>query len=271
MKKYRRPPIVERVLSFGVTLPEELFERRLESWRTQIKEALPEIETVTNWHLNLAHKDGMPVLDPASQRMTLRHRFWKGDPKHRDKGIQLWRDRIAFNLLGSPECPRHFEELEAFAKEWWPQLLQTFEITTVHGVTLEYINRICPNSVPKFVDLPKQTIRLGEVFPVFGRVPMRGSATPPYNFEHNVTVRAEPPLHLQTKLAGPIPRKGEVVHLWLRIKATTEHNQRAVPAHEVFGEVAEAHGLILEAFEAYFSDAAKLSFEPYDASSTTSS
>lgn len=271
MKKYRRPPVVERVLSYGVAIPEELFERRLDAWKSQVNQSLPELETVTDWEINLTQKDGMPIFDTTTQRVTLRHRFWKGDAQHRDKGIQVWRDRVAFNLLRNSEDPRHFEELEAFAKEWLPRWAEIFEVKTVRGVTLEYVNLISPQTVPRFVDSSKTGIRLGEILPLCGSVPLQGVLVPPFRFEHNVLVTPELPLRLCTKLDGLPPQGNQPIHLRLLFTASTETHQRTASFSEVAGEVSATHALILEAFEKYFSDAAKLSFEPYDVVPSTAS
>jgi hypothetical protein len=118
MVKYRKPPVVERAYAVGAEIDEELFHRKVESWKNLLQKEFPDVETITEWLIRVSEKDGMPTFDPSDQKMAIRHRFWKGGAKNRETGIQVIPGRIAFNLLSSQDNPRHFEELKELSNLW---------------------------------------------------------------------------------------------------------------------------------------------------------
>jgi len=261
--KYRHPPLYERALSFGAHIEEEHFYRQAQPWEALLKESFPESETITQWHLNVTEKDGMPCIDSATQKMSVRHRFWKGKEKERDRGIQVWRDRIAFNLIGNSGNPRHFEEIRDLARAWLPRWAGTFNVGVVRGVTLEYVNVISHRTVPKFST--KETIQIGKLLRLFAPVP--GPARdiiPPYDFNINVLVQEEPRLTFNARLQNAKNKAGDPIAMKLDFKATTETQGRELALDRVFDEVDLAHDLILTEFEGYFTQEARESFGPYD-------
>ncbi|HXT41689.1 MAG TPA: TIGR04255 family protein [Candidatus Angelobacter sp.] len=263
MRKYKRPPIVERAFSVGVQIDEELFHRRIEEWKDLLQKSFPEMETITEWQIKVTQKDGMPSFDQNHQRMSLKHRFWKGGQSNRDKGIQVWRDRVAFNLVGGPANPRHYEELEEFSHDWLPRWADHFEVKTLRGITLEYVNFISFQTVPKFASENK--IDLKNILNFFSNLPGPGKTLiPPYNFEINLGITETPPMRFSAHLQNIESQPGSTLALRLDFKATTEGLGRKISLDEVKNELRLAHDLILQEFEAYFTVQARDSFGPYD-------
>lgn len=260
---YANPPIIERALVIHTLIDEEFFRRAAENWQSIVQKEFPHCHTITEWTLAVTEKDGMPVLDPAQQTMQVRQTFWHLAGKTKEKGIQLWPDKIAFNLLGLPGQPRRFEELQQMVGEWVPRWASHFNIQTFSGVTLEYVNLLSETTLPSFVK--EKTLKLGEAMVLFAQpLPLRNMLlTPPFDFQINAIG--------DTKIASRIcahcftvPGPSKVIpSMQLRFRATSHLAERPVsPLTGMSGEIESLHELIIRHFEAYFTDRAKLSFQP---------
>ena len=258
MRKYRHPPIVERALSVGVNLNEEMFHRRFEDWKNVVTKAFPVEEVVTLWDLEVEEKDGMPSLSP-NQKMSIRHRFWKDEGERGKVGVQVWSNRLVVNLIGTRSHPRVFSEVETLGREWLKRWAEHFDITEVKGIQLEYVNIISHETVPLFATANR--IQLGKILKHFAKplVPGR-SLLSPYELTMNEEVSKDPPLTLLTKLSSI----KEAVALRLDYKATTEHSARNVSLEAASAEIRVAHDCILSEFETSFTAEALESFGPYD-------
>ena len=258
MRKYRHPPIIERALSVGVDLNEEIFHRRFESWKPVALKAFPELEIITLWDLEVEEKDGMPSLSP-NQNMSIRHRFWRKDVDSGKAGLQIWSDRLVFNLVGSRAHPGVFAELNALAMEWIQVWANHFDVTEVRGIQLEYVNVISQATVPMFATANR--VQIAKILKYFAQplLPSR-QMVPPYQLTVNQEVSKEPPLTLLTKLTSI---KNEAA-LRLDYKATTEQAARKIPIQNVKSEIDLAHSAIVAEFEASFTTEALESFGPYD-------
>ena len=258
MKKYRKPPVCERVISLGFELDEEPFQRQLSSWNDVVRKAFPQSSIENNWEISIAEKNGIPYLPPERQKFTTKHQFWKGKKKNRDCGIQVWKDRVAFNLLSSPANPRTFEDLLSLYDEWCPIWSEHFRVKTVRGVRIEYVNIISPATVPEFCT--KERIQIGDILTVFVPAGPLKTLEPPYAFDMNFKdPRDDFPLLFHTSLKAE--RKVDVA-LRLDFRASTEEMTREIAIDEIQVEIDTAHELILDEFEAFFTEPAKASFEP---------
>ena len=111
MERYRNPPIIERALVVHApTIPEEKFQLLIEEWAQTVQEEFPHPETVTEWMFALLDTKGMPTQGAERQKLKLRSTFWKMHGAQKHKGIQVWNDKLALNLLGIPGDPHHFED-----------------------------------------------------------------------------------------------------------------------------------------------------------------
>jgi len=266
--RYRKPPVIERalVIHLGAPIAEEKFQLKVDEWRTALVKDFPKLETVTEWTLHVIEKDGMPVMDTAGQTMTLRQTFWQMTPgQKRKQGIQLWQDKISFNLLGELGNPREFEELENLTSTWLPRWAADFEVGNYSGVTLQYVNLLSKETLPNFFE--NNQLNIGGAVRLFGGVPVqRNLLLPPFDFQVNVRVdNVEPKARVSAhcvSVDAPV-EQGPTMHL--RFTATTNLGQppRSIPLENLKNEGRLTHNLIIEAFEAYFTDAAKAVFEPY--------
>jgi hypothetical protein len=263
--KYRKPPIIERALAIHVDMAEEKFRLKAETWPQIVQQDFPRAETMTEWTLAVTEKDGMPVLDPSRQTMTLRQTFWHVAGKKKQEGIQLWLDKISFNLLGEPGNPRDYAELDQVCERWLMRWATHFEISECSGVTLEYVNLLSAATLPSFVS--GKTIRIGEVVNMFKAIPGTLHALhPPFDFQFNVDGETDPSSRFRAHCATinvPASENTAAPQMQLRFTATTNLSKdRRVPLAKVRDEARVMHDLILGQFDAYFTPEAKKSFEP---------
>lgn len=272
MTKYKNPPIIERALVVHAKLTEERFRLAAEAWQSLVKDDFPHSESVTEWLLSVTESNGMPVLDPERQTMTVRQTFWKKADEKKDVGMQLWPDKIAFNLLGGHGNPRHFEELEKLAKSWLPRWADHFEVTTFAGISLQYVNLLSDLTLPDFID--SGALNVGQVLTFFHVPGQLQKLLPPFDFQINLDGATDPSSILGMQLSAPpvVAAHGKVPKaptLHLRFNATTHMNpEREIVLDQVWKEVQICHDLILREFEATFSEKAKKSFSPYAFDST---
>jgi len=260
MIAYRKPPIAERAFSIIISVDEEIFQQQLPSWKDMMKETFPEYEAVTQWQLAIKEKDGMPFFDPSMQTMSIIHRFWMlNSKKKRVKGIQIRKDLIAFNLIGGPENPHHYEELKTFSDEWLQKIISHFKITNSGGINLEYVNILSPLTLPTFST--NDRIDIGRVLQCFKVPGTHTTLIPPYMFQLNMDMQDQAPikqfhvgLNTVDKAAGPTLR--------LLMKATTVATGKTLSLTDISSERQAAHDLILNKFHEFFTKEALDSFQP---------
>jgi hypothetical protein len=254
---------VERAFVVHAPVSEEEFQLRAEAWEEVVKNDFPHAQTVTEWTLAVTEKEGMPVLDPANQTLTLRQTFWRAPGPRKEQGMQLWPQRISFNVLGSPENPRRYEDLDALIQRWLPKWATHFGVRTFSGVTMEYVNILSAKTLPTFV--AGSEIQVGEAVRMFQMIPGKlRKLIAPFDFQVNVRGETDPASQVTAQCLCPETPLGEVPTLQLRFRATTnvDSNRRA-PLERVQEEARLMHGLIITQFEAYFTELAKKTFEPY--------
>jgi hypothetical protein len=262
--RYKKPPVVERALVVHAPVPEEIFQLKAEAWESIVKAEFPHARTLTEWTLAVRTKEGMPVLDPDEQTMTLRQTFWRGPQEKRDLGMQLWPQRISFNLLGEIGTnPRRYEELEELVDRWLPRWASHFEVSTCGGVTLEYVNILSEQTLPNFIDGAR--IRIGDAVTMFRMIPgnLRQIITP-FDFQVTVEGETEPESRITSQCICPPVTFGQIPKIQLRFRATTHVNPNRISSvQNVHAEGRQMHQLIITQFEAYFTDQAKKTFDPY--------
>ena len=253
---------MERALVVHACVPEERFQVAADSWAAELHPEFPHAKVLSEWTLEVTEKDGMPVLDPTRQTLTLRQTFWKMKGDRKDHGIQLWPDRISFNLFGAPGEPRSYEELEALEEQWLRRWAQHFEVTECGGVTLQYVNLLAESTLPKFVK--KKSLHVGEALKMFQSIPGElHTLHPPFDFQFNMDGETtDPPSRIGAHCVSIKKKSGEIPSMHLRFTATTHIDKRSVGLDKVTTEARLMHDLILRQFEAFFTEEAKAMFQP---------
>ena len=187
----------------------------------------------------------------------------------KDHGMQLWRDRIAFNLIGAPGNPRQYKDLQAFVDEWLPRWAAHFGVTECTGVTLQYVNLLSEATLPTFTE-GRTTLKLGEVLTIFRGLPNpTGSMIlSPFNMLVNMDCpNSNPPARfaIQCNSAEVQPTsssKSIPPTLHLHFFATSHLVGHKISINKSQDEALVMHDLIIAYFEACFTERAKASFEP---------
>lgn len=101
----------------------------------------------------------MPFLDPISQTLTVRQTFWHRAGGKKREGVQIWPDKIAFNLIGELGNLRDYEELDQMRERWLMLWGGHFGVSESVGVTLEYVNLISSETLPGFIKMEHDCCR----------------------------------------------------------------------------------------------------------------
>jgi hypothetical protein len=261
--RYKKPPVVERALVVHAAVQEETFQVKAEEWRAAVQSDFPRAEVMSEWTLAVTEKDGMPALDPSRQTITLRQTFWKMAGNKKDHGIQLWPDKISLNLLGAAGNPRDFKELDELANRWLSRWATHFGISQCTGVTLQYVNLLSEETLPKFAE--KKSLKIGEALKMFQGFPnpSAGLLVPPFDFQINLDPKTTPPSRVGAHCVSIAPSRSDKPAMHLRFTATTHiGDSHKIPIEKVSEEVRQMHDLIIQHFQSYFTDEAKKSFEP---------
>jgi len=253
---YSHPPVVERALAFGCTLTEEAFQTKLASWGERVKQAFPSSKIQRQWQIQIAEKNGMPFLSSEGQKLTTKYQFFQHSGEDKKQGIQIWQDKISFNLFSSAENPRSFVELREIANTWAPQWASHFGVSSVHGIRLEYVNLLSPKTVPGFCSDGR--IRLGEILTAFKVPGPYKDLTSPFDFQFNMVAnQPDFPMAIHASLKGAQHDGGT---LRLLFRASTENSERSISLDAAKKEMDTAHSSIVSVFDAFFSEEAKNSF-----------
>jgi len=83
---YRRPPVIERVLSVYADMSDETFESRFEDWRALVTPEYPVYEPLKQWLISVKEKDregerGLPLFDSIQPELRITPRFSKKTSK----------------------------------------------------------------------------------------------------------------------------------------------------------------------------------------------
>jgi uncharacterized protein (TIGR04255 family) len=258
VKRYRKPPLTERVVSLGFSMDEENFQTKLDSWTAIMRQAFPESEIHTQWEIQVAEKNGMPYIPKDKQKITTKYQFWQRKGPQKDRCIQVWRDRISFNLLSPIGDPRSYQDLQALYAEWCPKWADHFSVRSVSGVNLEYVNILSKETVPSFCQASR--INIGEILTAFCAPGPLKNLIPPFKFQFNFDASTQDfPMHVRVALTN---QKTEEISLRLLFRAATEKPGREVSLDAIPLEMDTAHSIILAEFDAFFTEKAKTSFEP---------
>jgi hypothetical protein len=122
--------------------------------------------------------------------------------------------------------------------------------------------------VPTFISNGR--ISINRILNVFGNIVGPAQRLiPPYQFEINIRALEDPPMAFKAKLTSAEELSKGQPTLRLDFKATSEIPGRKINLDAAQKELSLAHDLILQEFEAYFTEEARKSFEPYDSSQPT--
>jgi hypothetical protein len=260
MKKiYKNPPIVERIVGVYADIKPELFEAKMPEWTVKIRDAYPLARPITEWTLNINEVNGIPMLQDAMPKAEIIQMFWKSHPKKLQvQAMRLRASRLVFHLEREPERLHDFEELYSEMEKWVGKWMVHFEISSLKGITLEYVNRLNGEITPQFM-MPEGRLMIGEAFALFSNVPgQHVGITTPYDCKMRLVVDEKRPCYFDVRV-----RAEDQASMGVRIDfaANTIRPGKEISAAEGLAEIRICHDVMGEQFDCFFTEQAKKSFE----------
>ena len=261
--KYRRPPIIERVVAVVGDVAPETFYARFESWKQIIQSYFPDYDPIKDWKLNLEMKEGVPVLKESLPEVQITHRFWRCDGKgRRFFSMKMSPNTFILNLHSGPDSPHDFDELNAEFRNWLPQWMTHFGVKFCLSVALDYINAISPYNTPQFIGR-NNAIDVGRALTVFAGVPSQHlGIVPPYDCQMGLMIDPNRPAIFGLRVFGGIMPPPFYFTVRVDFHAEVSKNTASLTGNHVLSEAEFLHTVVLQQFEAIFTAEAKQTFEP---------
>jgi hypothetical protein len=264
---YKKPPIIERVLSVTADIPLENYFARLEDWKARIHDRFPEHDPITDWNLKIeAREDGTPLLTDVQPELTITHRFWHRNSKgKRFLSMRLAPNQLTMNLHPEETDTHHFEELHAEFSNWLPLWLSHFGGNACDTVALNYINLISHQTTPQFIN-HDGGIQIGRILRVFAGLPnpLMG-IIPPYDCQMGLMIDPKRPATFAMRVMAVAMGKQQSLAIRVDFNAVVAKSKPCLNPIQALSEAEFLHNVIIGQFESVFTDIAKTSFEPIKA------
>lgn len=261
---YKRPPIIERVITAYAKMDQEDFNAKSDGWKSKAMHGFPFFVPRVEWDINVEEKDGVPVLSEGGPTMRIHHWFFEHAQKeNRGFAQQSQREKsgivkFSINLLKDGDKSFRFRDVEAKFKDWLPKWAEHFGIKSFSGAALDYVNALNQQTVPEFHRGGK--LHIGEIFTIFSNIPgPHKTLVPPYDCQVNMLLDEEMPATGRIKVRNARKTDGLIVEMQMR---STSQEPKEAPVDQVLKEVLALHRWMNLYFDAVFTDKAKKSFEP---------
>jgi hypothetical protein len=258
--RYENPPIVERIVGVYGQIPKEEFEKRLPSWADKIHPHFPVQEDVAEWMIDIGEKNGVPIVSSLVPKASIIHLYWQKHPKnHHVCGMRIRPDRLVFHLNREGKIAHDFDELMPHMERWLPQWAEHFGVNEFSGITVEYVNILDGNITPQFAD--QNGVRIAEALNVFAKFPgSHMGITNPYDCKVRLVIDKDKPIYFDVRV-GSNDRSAAAIRVDFAVRTGFAPSKKLNFA-DAIKEINVGHDLILEQFSGFFSEQAKVSFQP---------
>lgn len=260
--QYRRPPVVERVVTLWAEVDQERHESLFEEWREMVEQDYPVYEPLKEWLLKVEEKDGIPLLDGAQTELKITPRFSrKKSSEGFDWSIRCPAGQLTMNMHSSPDEIRRYADLRSEYFRWMGTWLTNFEVARLHRLQVLYLNKLSPETLPDF-KTEAGALELGRVLKVFMSIPGEHEClVPPWDCRANVLLAEPRGALLEIHLKDASHPGGKPV-LDLSLTVNVDMKDTPADAEKVAGVLDLCHQRIVERFEQLFTDEARQSFDP---------
>jgi hypothetical protein len=260
---YKKPPVIERAATVTAHIPPEVFFARFESWKSEILKDFPDYDPIQQWLINYTNREEVPVLDEVPPQVRVTHRFWKRNLQNqRFMSMRVLPNRLTLNLHPEYNDPHRYEELRDALMRWFPLWVAHFSATEFPQVHLDYINLLAAETTPQFVEPKTGAVHIGQALTVFASGPGKNQGiTPPYDCQMGLAIDRERGSFFRLRILGLDSRPNRGAAVRIDFQAVTDRHDSPLTASEIRGEVEFLHEVMIEKFEAVFTDAAKISFQ----------
>ena len=262
--RYKNPPVVERVLSIVGDIKTETFYSQFESWRTLVTETFPEYDPIKEWMIKIEqNKEGMPLLGQGLPEVKITHRFWRrNELGKRFLSMRILPDKMTLNLHREEGRPHTYEELRHEVEQWFPRWYNHFGLTGCSTVQLHYVNILSPQVTPQLTDR-EGSVLVGKALKVFSGVPTRHHGIiPPYDCQMGLSIDPKRDCAFHLRVRGLLASSAQGSAVRVDFVAHIDKGIGGLSLSSVVVEADFLHQVMVEHFEAIFTDEAKQGFEP---------
>jgi hypothetical protein len=265
---YRRPPVIERVLSVWADMSDEIFESHFEDWRAIVTPEYPVYEPLKQWLISVRETDregeeGLPLFDPTQPELRITPRFSKKTSKEGfDWSIRCPPGQLTVNMHSSPDqgLTRRYATLRAEFARWLPLWIETFSVKSASKINVAYVNLINRDTVPKFVN-EKGELELSQVITVFSIPGKHEHIVPPFDCKVTLQLHGEHSSLLRLTVNDwPDAKLAPAVRLDFAVDVRDPKVGASVEG--IMALLDWCHERIIERFEVVFTPKVKQTFDP---------
>jgi uncharacterized protein (TIGR04255 family) len=253
-------PVVERIicLRFKALESQDLSEK-LATWQSKVSETYPDVETVSNWKLEVPIQGGTPDFTNIEPELSLQHRYWsQGENGQRVWCMQCAANSVSFNVIRE-SAPHRYAELKERAISVLPAWSEHFGIKGFTGAEVVYINRLNAELTPQFVK-SGGILAIGKAFKLFTKIPVEGyTIIPPYDCTVTLGTQPTPNGKLTVRVVGA--KAGEAPEVDIHLTAAIMPDTQEFDCTQVYDVLDIAHDRLTDAFNQLFTEEALLSFK----------
>lgn len=239
-----------------------MHEAQFEEWRLQVEPEFQHYVPLEEWLLNVEEKEGIPLWDTIQPELKITPRFSKKPKKENfDWSLRCPPGKLQINMHSNPDNPRRYGELQHSFAEWLPRWIGRFEVKRFTHVSLMYVNRLNPLTIPNFTIPPAQLL-LDKVLTVFVKIPgEHESLIPPYDCRATLLLRGMEGAAFEIRVySDPDPSVQPSVRVDFVVNVPVSPGDSS--ADGVLRLMDWCHERILDRFELVFTEAARESFVP---------
>lgn len=272
-----RPPVRLRSATFFASIPEKNYEKGYGQWNRLINANFPDVRSEPRWRFELDGYDGgLPKLKDTSPAMWVDS--WH-EKRHGPRGgsdtVRVFADEgegyggVTFTVVrNSEEVSRSFEQLEQVYADLLAEFQRVFDVSCFRAVSLEYVNIVDTVLYPEFKSPNGGGVLLGKVLSTHEQLEMPGKGfTLPYT--HKMTFRAHDTKPMQASVSveahTPKDEGGGTSKVELEVEFTVRsfalEDGSLFSGEKAQEEMSECHEIILEFYNATFTDEAKGLFD----------
>jgi hypothetical protein len=179
--------------------------------------------------------------------------------------IETFPNRVVIRVLRQKNYLGSFHDLESEAMNWVPEWRKTFKVGKIKKIVISYSNFLCKTFTPELVKVSgdSQQINFGAALVMFADAPGKyKNLIPPFLAETAIEVDSERSFGFRVKAVDDGKKEGAPHEpgILVILKHTFTPVNKPLENHDLQSKLQEAHDLLMEQFEAFFTENAKKQF-----------
>jgi uncharacterized protein (TIGR04255 family) len=264
--KYKLAPICERIVSFGMEMPEDRFQQGLSDWENIFKQVFPPSvhQRRVLWDIQMqGTEEAMPEIAHEKSKMSIRHMFWSSDPKntHPDWCVQIQPNVLIFNLrqydFMKARDSRDYNDLRLFSETCLSKFNGCFGELPFQTIKLEYSNMINSQNIGESNLIKPGWVEVKELLTLFQKHPGPEYSTNyviPFNSEMNWAAKFDNEDFMLSTIIKTLPNPCLTLNIHFSVLKIISDKRPALTYLD------QMRKLIHSLFDSTFTDAAKKIF-----------